>query len=464
MRWFILTFCLCFVLQTGWVQASEESLSFGRFGKVTLYRESPRPLHLVLFVSGDGGWNQGVVDMARTLASLDAVVAGIDITHYLKELRNSPGTCSYPAADFELLSKLIQKRFDFPNYVPPILVGYSSGATLVYSVLVQAPPNTFQGAISLGFCPDLPLTKPLCRGSGLEWTRGPHGKGYSFLPAPNLQAPWIAFQGTIDQVCNANAVENFVKQVKQGEIILLPKVGHGFAVQRNWMPQFKEAFNRLINTPKIDRPSTIDELKDLPLVEVPPQGPSRDVMAVILSGDGGWAGIDRELGNTLASHGVPVVGLNSLQYFWTGRTPAGAAHDLERILRHYLAAWDKRSTVLIGYSLGADVLPFLANRLPHETLNRVKLIALLGPEPSVDFEFHVTDWLGFPSKNPSHPVLPEVEKLRGNNILCFYGDDEGDSLCKKLDASLARVVMLKGGHHFGGDYRTIAEAILKETE
>jgi type IV secretory pathway VirJ component len=212
------------------------------------------------------------------------------------------------------------------------------------------------------------------------------------------------------------------------------------------------------------RPSTIDELKDLPLIEVLPKGSSSDIMAVILSGDGGWAGLDRELGNTLASHGVPVVGLNSLQYFWTGRTPDGAAKDLERILRHYLSTWHKKSTILICYSLGADVLPFLASRLPPETLNRVKLILLLGPEPSVDFEFHVTDWLGLPSKNQSLFVLPEVEKLKGNNILCFYGEDEGDSLCKKLDASLARVVMLKGGHHFGGDYRTIAETILKETE
>jgi type IV secretory pathway VirJ component len=464
MRRLILTLCLCFMLQTGWGWASEESFQYGRFGKITLYRESPHPPHVVLFVSGDGGWNQGVVDMAKTLASLDAVVAGIDINHYLRELRISPETCSYPAADLELLSKLLQKKFGFPTYVPPVLVGYSSGATLVYSVLVQAPPNTFQGAISLGFCPDLPLTKPFCRGNGLEWTRGPRGQGYSFLPATNLQAPWVAFQGTIDQVCNANAVENFVKQVRQGEIVLLPKVGHGFAVQRNWMPQFKEAFKRLINTPKIDHPSTVDELKDLPLIEVLPKGPSRDLMAVILSGDGGWAGIDRELGNTLASHGVPVVGLNSLQYFWTGRTPAGAAHDLERILRHYLSAWHKKSTILIGYSLGADVLPFLASRLPHETLDRVKLISLLGPELSVDFEFHVTEWLGLPNKDPSHPVLPEVEKLKGKNILCFYGDGEGNSLCKKLDQSLARVVMLKGGHHFGGDYRVIAETILKETE
>jgi type IV secretory pathway VirJ component len=127
-----------------------------------------------------------------------------------------------------------------------------------------------------------------------------------------------------------------------------------------------------------------------------------------------------------------------------------------------MSAWDKKSTILIGYSLGADVLPFLVNRISPETLNRVKLISLLGLEPSVDFEFHLTDWLGLPNKNPSHPVLPEVEKLKGKNILCFYGDDEGDSLCKKLDQSLARVVMLKGGHHFGGDYRTIAEEILKE--
>ena len=105
-------------------------------------------------------------------------------------------------------------------------------------------------------------------------------------------------------------------------------------------------------------------------------------------------------------------------------------------------------TILIGYSLGADVLPFLANRLPHETLDRVKLIALLAPEPSVDFEFHVTDWLGLPSKNQSLFVLPEVEKLKGKNILCFYGDDEGDSLCKKLDREPRKSGYAQGGTSF----------------
>ena len=150
----------------GLSSGAERSVEFGRFGKVTVYYQSPLPSHVVLFVSGDGGWNKGVVDMARELASLDALVAGIDITHYLRELERSPENCSYPAADFELLSKFLQKKMDFPVYVPPVLVGYSSGATLVYALLAQAPPDTFRGAISMGFCPDLPLVKPLCKGKG----------------------------------------------------------------------------------------------------------------------------------------------------------------------------------------------------------------------------------------------------------------------------------------------------------
>jgi type IV secretory pathway VirJ component len=464
MKWILLIALVFFLLPTQLLRASEEFLSFGRFGQIAVYQESPHPSQVVLFFSGDGGWNKGVIDMAKALASLDAVVAGIDITHYLKELRVSSEKCSYPAADFEMLSKFIQKKFNFPNYIPPILVGYSSGATLVYATLVQAPPNTFRGAISLGFCPDLSLTKPLCRGNGLEWKPGPKGRGYAFLPASNLQTPWIVFQGTIDQVCNAVDVENYVRHVREGEIVLLPKVGHGFAVQRNWMPQFRQAFKNLVKRYELNRSSFVDELKDLPLIEVLPKDPSRNLMAIILSGDGGWAGIDQDLGNGLVRRGVSVVGLNSLQYFWRRRTPDRAAKDLERILRHYLSGWDKEKAILIGYSLGADVLPFMVNRLPYEILKRVQGVVLLGPSDVVDFEFHLTDWLGVSAEKEGYPVLPEVEKLKRTRVLCFYGEEEKDSLCKKLDMDFGKIISLKGGHHFGGDYEAIAETILREVE
>ena len=449
-------------LPTHALSLPEEVASFGRFGKITLYRESQHPSQVVLFISGDGGWNKGGIDMAKSLASLDAVVVGINITHYLKELRVSSEKCSYPAADFEMLSKFIQKKLDFSNYMPPVLVGYSSGATLAYATLVQAPPNTFRGAISLGFCPDLPLTKPFCRGYGLEWKPGPRGIGYSFLPASNLQTPWIAFQGTIDQVCNATAVETYVKQVREGSIVLLPKVGHGFGVQRNWMPQFRRVFKTLIEKQETDHSSFANELKDLPLIEVLPKDPSGNLVAVILSGDGGWAGIDRDLGNTLAHQGISVVGLNSLQYFWTQRTPDGSARDLEGILRHYLDSWKKEKSIIIGYSMGADVLPFMVNRLPDTTLARIQGIALLGPSDTAEFEFHLTDWLGGHSAKKVYSVLPEVEKLKGMKVLCLYGEEERDSLCRTLDTGLGKIIPLKGGHHFAGGYEAIADTILKE--
>ena len=464
-----------------------ETLSYGRFGKVALYRQTPHPHNVVLFFSGDGGWNLGVVDMAETLSTMDALVVGINLPHYLTALAASKETCSYPASDAELLSKYVQKKLGFPTYTPPVLVGYSSGATLVYALLVEAPPNTFKGAISMGFCPDLPLRKPFCAGHGLTWGPGPKGKGVSFKPATSLEQPWVAFQGLIDQVCSPQDVEAYVRQVKHGEAVMLPKVGHGFSVPTNWEEQFKQAFQRLTSAVEPGHApapagtaaggaaaasggggahgpaaAPLPPVDDLPLVEVPAKQPAGDLLAVIVSGDGGWAGIDHDVANVLAGKGVPVVGLNSLQYFWSARTPDAAAADLQRIARHYLAAWGRQQLLLVGYSLGADVLPFMASRLPPDLLGRVRLIVLLGPSRMTSFEFHLTDWLGG-SGGGDRPVLPEVAKLRGRPLLCLYGQEETDSLCTEI-GGLGKAVALQGSHHFGGDYAALADRILREAQ
>jgi type IV secretory pathway VirJ component len=475
--------------------AAEETLTYGRLGTVTLYRETPHPKEIVLFFSGDGGWNLGVVDMARTLAKLDTLVVGINLPRYLKALAAAKGTCSYPATDVELLSKYVQKKLSFPTYTPPVLVGYSSGATLVYALLVEAPPNTFKGAISMGFCPDLPLQKPLCKGNGLTWGPGPKGKGVSFKPSSVLEQPWIAFEGTIDQVCSPHDVQDYVRQVKNGEAVMLPKVGHGFSVPAHWEPQFKEAFQKIAAAaeagapPASPAPATgggsssgsargsggaaatgaptptpaggaIPRVDDLPLVEMPAKQPAGDLLAVIVSGDGGWAGIDRDVATDLVAKGVPVVGLNSLKYFWSARTPDGAAADLQRIARHYLAVWGRQRLLLVGYSLGADVLPFMANRLPADLQSRIRLVALLGPSRRTSFQFRLTDWLGA-GDGGDLPVLPEVAKLRGKPLLCLYGQEEDDSLCTEI-GRLGKAVSFQGSHHFNGAYGSLADRILRE--
>src|SRR5262245_52806511 len=91
----------CFALAlvaTAPAHSAERSLTFGRFGKVAVYEPtSPASTtSIAIFVSGDGGWNQGVVDMARALASRGALVVGVDIVRYLHALDDSADPCSYP--------------------------------------------------------------------------------------------------------------------------------------------------------------------------------------------------------------------------------------------------------------------------------------------------------------------------------------------------------------------------------
>lgn len=439
-----------------------DTLRFERFGSVAIYGQTPHPAHVALFVSGDGGWNQGVVDMARSLATLDTLVVGVDITHYLKEIAAAKEECTDAAADFEALSEYVQRERGFPEFTQPVLVGYSSGATLVYAVLSQSPPGTFLGGISLGFCPDLPLTRPMCRGNGPESSRSTHPAGYSFAPAPWLATPWIVLQGEMDQVCSPTVTDTFVGKTGNARIVRLPGVGHGYSVPKNWLPQFREAFQSLVASAGRE-PAPPDGVDDLPLVELPATGGTKQ-MAVIVSGDGGWSSLDRQVGETLAGRGIPVVGFNSLRYFWNRRTPEEMGRDLDRVIRHYLQAWDKEQVILIGYSLGADVLPFMASRLSADIVGRTSLTVLIGLAGTVDFEFHVvSNWLGATSPNEV-PVAPEVKKLAGRKMLCFYGEKESDDICPKLEPGLVTAVRMPGGHHLGGEYLTISDRILRELD
>lgn len=200
----------------------------------------------------------------------------------------------------------------------------------------------------------------------------------------------------------------------------------------------------------------------LPLVEVPATKGGSDTLVVFVSGDGGWATIDKSISKVLADRGMPVVGLNALQYFWTKRTPDTASRDLQRILQTYLPKWKKERIIFVGYSRGADVLPAMISRLPNDLKSRTALVALLGPSPKVEFEFHMTDWLRDSSKGV--PVAPEVDKLAPQRVLCLWGQDDKDSLCPGLGGSNIDKVMLKGAHHFDGGYDRLANIILEHVK
>jgi type IV secretory pathway VirJ component len=451
--------CLLLLLPAlSWAEAPPARvLPAGVFGTVKVYMPNGTPASVAIFVSGDGGWNLGVVNMAQALQAKGAVVIGVDVTHYLHALQDK-SACQLIAGDFENLSHKTQKKIGMKEYHVPVLLGYSSGATVVYAVLVQSPPGTFAGAISLGFCPDQDFGgAALCPGAGLHYT---HGKKNDliFEPSKKLKQPWIALQGQQDQVCPPAAVDDFGTEVTGSQVIKLPKVGHGFGVERNWMPQFLEAYQGVVdrvNAPRALRPQQIN---DLPVNEVHAEDGNSDEFALLLTGDGGWAGLDQELAAHLAAGGLPTVGLNSLKYFWRQRTPDEAAQDVARIIRHYLTSWNKQRVLLVGYSFGADVLPFIVNRLPADLQARIQTVSLLGLDANASFEVSVADWIGGDDTGP--PTRPELANLRSSPILCIYGEGEKDDICPSLTAPRVKSEEVGTGHHFGGDYAQLAQKIL----
>lgn len=212
-----------------------------------------------------------------------------------------------------------------------------------------------------------------------------------------------------------------------------------------------------------ERCSARADITGLPIVTLGAKVPSNR-FAVMITGDGGWRRIDQKITDRLRAAGIPIVGFIASDYYRKRRSPDESACALERVIRYYRIQWRRSKVLLIGYSRGADVLPFMVSRLPRDLRESTQLIALLGLEPTIDFKYSPAWSLGaYMHKEPQFPVRPEVEKLRGQNVLCIFGAKEKDSLCHVLNPRLFKIVAEPGGHHFAGKYRDIADIILIES-
>jgi type IV secretory pathway VirJ component len=459
-------FALLFQLQPAAAAppGAAEVLQYGRFGTIAVHRPAGPPSQVVLFLSGEAAGPE-TAKMAGELSSWGALVLVADARHYLATTEKSAAVCSYPAADFEALAHFAEQKLALPRYVPPVLVGDGNpaiAATLAYATLAQAPPGTFQGAVTVGFCPQIQVQRPFCPGYDLHADRKWTGPGIHFVPATTLKNSWLLLPGP---TCAAGGAKDFAAAIPSAKVLGPPEgtpVTSGDALLRQAFDSFGAARRAEAATA-----AARGDLQDLPLVEVAAKplakGKESDVLAVILSGDGGWAGLDSRLGVRLADLSVPVVGLDSLKYFWTPREPEGTARDLARILTHYLKAWGKRRAILIGYSQGADVLPFMASRLPAELRQRIALVTLVGTDADATFDFDFEGFMSDRPKRPDLPVLKEIPRLQGTRLLCVYSKAETDSPCKHLPKGSGVVTLaVDGGHGYSHGVNILTDRILKE--
>ncbi|HYM85245.1 MAG TPA: AcvB/VirJ family lysyl-phosphatidylglycerol hydrolase [Pseudoxanthomonas sp.] len=436
---------------------AQERISHGSFDRVALYRPQGEAKQFVLFLSGDKGWDAGMDRAARALVAEGAMVAGIDLPRLRSRFAKSDDPCVLPDGDLENLSHYLQGYARQPTYRTPLLVGYQSGAALAYAMQAVADKDVFAGALSLSFCPTLDLGKPLCPRDGKPLSASAKGAVTTLATAAPLSQPWVVLQGKGDGACAVQDVRRFVGQVRGAALSALPTRDRGFIDAKNALPALLASYRVLTAGQTRALPPPPAKLVDLPLIEIPAAG-SGDTFAILLSGDGGWAGLDKDVANALVAKGIPVVGFDSLRYFWTARRPEGLAVDIDRIIGYYARHWGRPKVLLVGYSQGADVLPFAVNRLPAQSRRMITQTVLMGLGENASFEFHLSNWVG---TDDGVPILPEVSKLQAAQTLCVYGDDEDDSLCPRIPPGHVHAQSLPGGHHFDGAYDKLAEVILE---
>lgn len=450
-----------------------DHISYGKFGKITVYHPESTPTSVVLFVSGDGGWKDAVVVMAKNMAADGALVLGIDARHYGYYLSKVSAACLYPAADFEELSLSVQKKYKLINYYKPVLAGYSYGAVLIYGTLVQAPPDTFRGAIALGFSPDINVKKPLCRGNGLTQHVLKKGFSYYLESTKSLTAPFIVLNGGKDLTCPFNETAAFLKGMPMAKLIALPEVGHGFLNHADWQPEFNTAFHQILAAPTFTEQKAMEHkaiagraLKpytgNLPLVLIPAAKKNNLPMVFMISGDGGWTGFDQSLAESLAAKGLTVLGLDAQKYFWNAKTPESSTLEIGKAVEHYKTELGKEHFILAGYSFGASIVPFVANRLSPELKADLKSVISLSPDVTADFEIHLIDLLNFSSSKNKYDVIAEIKKIKTVDQVSIFGEGEGNAVRNKFIKSGLKVLTIAGDHHFNKDYAGISSTFLKQ--
>lgn len=395
--------------------ASAESRNVGRFGTVRIFSNEAASSGVVLLFSDADGWTGATEEAACRLAGSGLLVVGVDLAQYVAGLATSGDGCHYLVGEIEQLSKELQRERGFRSYHSPVLAGFGQGGALAYAALAQSPAATVAGAAAVAPAPVLVTPVPLCEGAKVTPIGG---GGFRYDSKARLPGWW---QSDADDASPTRLYE-------------LVTTGIG---------DEKAAAERSVSS--------------LPLIEYP-AGTAPNVFAVIYSGDGGWRDLDKRIGEILAEHGIPVVGVDCLRYFWQRKTPQQVADDLALILRTYAARWSTGRVVLVGYSFGASVLPFAINRLPADLQQQIVQTSLLGLGTAATFEFSVTEWLG--ADEDTVPVLPELVKIDRHTLQCFYGEEEDDTSCTAAEIANAEIIRTRGGHHFDGDYEALAERIV----
>ena len=434
-----------------------DSLKVPSFGKIYIFNRTKTPEIVIIMISGESDWKS----KAQTFSE-NSLVIGVDLRQYYKTLKERTDDCYNVAADFVELATEVEKKYDFPDYKPPVLMGFSGGATLVFGILAQSRPGTFIGGISIGFNPRFELPKMLCQNNGLSESVDIPGKRYLFKPGEKLGNPWIVIQNEADKASNYALVSDFISKTKNAELVTIPKEVKGTARRNDLLTEWKDAYSRLITSYEKDKPPivNIDQVKNIPVILTNSKIEDRKApIALVVSGDGGWYSFEQLISDNMAKQGIPTIGLDSKKYFWKRRTPEETASDMDKVLNFYGKLWGRDRFVLIGYSLGAEIVPFIVNRLPEETKSRIESVVLLSPATTTDFEIHISNMLGMGNRQNVYHTIDEIKEMQAILTLIIFGDGEKTEFPELLKNTSVTIKKIPGDHHYKFNLQLIMQTM-----
>jgi type IV secretory pathway VirJ component len=198
----------------------------------------------------------------------------------------------------------------------------------------------------------------------------------------------------------------------------------------------------------------------IPVIESRSAG-NNDFYIIFLTGNGGWRNLAKYVTSYLNSKNVSVLAINTKKYLLSEKKPDQIACDLESLVDRYNNKWGEDRVVFIGYSMGAEVLPFAVNRMGSKYINELEDMILIGPWQKATFKVKLADY--FYEVNKGDDIYGELlkMKLKKSYVIC---DDNEYSICAKGLEGVIDHKQIGGGHHFGGDYNSLAKLIGKRLD
>lgn len=435
-----LTICAFFFLFPELKPEKTETL---RIAEIVTPRQEPTGLVYLLSDAGGYGFRDRIA--ARRYALSGAVVVGIDTPATLAKGGRVADDCVYYVSDLEQVSQDIQRILDVDSYHSPVVAGAGLGGTFALALAAQTPDATIGRTIAVDPGSVVPLDKELC--SEAKHVRPASGKGWVYeLQKVHLPDPIDVY---LTPQAHADGSAHVAELIKSG----FPVASAASVKGRS--STLDGAILGQLTSSDDDGP-----LAGIPITALGATA-SHDTMAVIYSGDGGWRDIDAQIGRFLAKAGVPVVGIDSLRYFWNDTDPQDAGDDLAKVIDTYSKKWKVHKVVLVGYSFGADALPAIYQALPADTKAQVDLVSLVAYTGARQFEIQVSGILGAKTDPNGPSTLPDVEKIEPAKVQCIYGDEDDENACVRLPKDKGFSLLVHpGGHHFNDDYRPVANDIL----